>query len=201
MGSPRQKLRPAPNLRPAWRRRVAPPVPGPDIDAYRAAVADLLTELARHCGPDGATNAETILTRRLDEPVYARLHAATPRGRSAVLGDLLAAVRTVAHRSPADLSTLVRVHLLAQVDALWWGRSPAYRSGADLRTADELVDLEPLRRSGRLHFRYRRQPRHLVTRALRSAYRRAVRRGLLPERAPVPRASGTPGPGPRWWRC
>jgi hypothetical protein len=181
MGSPKQDLRPAPGLRPARRRRrAAPPVPRPDVPAYRAAVTELLDELAGYAGPDRTGAATAILTRRLAEPVYAGLLAATPRGRTAVLGDLLHALL----RRPGELVPLVRVQLLAQIDALWWGRSPAYPSGAELTAAPDLVDLDPLRRAGRLGFRYRRQPTHLVGRAIRSAHRRAVRRGLWPERAP-----------------
>lgn len=187
MGSPKQDLRPAPGLRPVRRRRrAAPPVPRPDVPAYRAAVADLLAELADHAGPTRTDAATALLIRRLDEPAYAGLLAATPRGRTAVLGDLLHAIASAARpgAAPADLVSLARVHLLAQIDALWWGRSPAYPSGAELRTAADLVDLDPLRRAGRLGFRYRRQPTHLITRAIRSAHRRAVRHGLWPERTP-----------------
>ncbi|MEV0844198.1 DUF5715 family protein [Actinocatenispora sera] len=180
MGSPKQDLRPAPGLRPARRRRrAAPPVPGPDVPAYRSAVADLLAELTRD-----PARTPAILTRRLAEPVYAGLLAATPRGRTAVLGDLLRAVQAVLRRPGGEPVPLVRVQLLAQIDALWWGRSPAYPSGAELCAAADLVDLEPLRRAGRLGFRYRRQPTHLVGRAIRSAHRRAVQRGLWPERSP-----------------
>jgi hypothetical protein len=53
----------------------------------------------------------------------------------------------------------------------------------DLAGSADLVDLEPLRRRGELHFRYRRQARTLPQRAVR-----AVDRRLRPDR--IPRTAG-----------
>jgi hypothetical protein len=50
---------------------------------------------------------------------------------------------------------------------------------AEVCAAPELVDLEALRRAGRLPFHYRRQPRSLAGRAVR-----AVERRVAPERTP-----------------
>jgi hypothetical protein len=54
-----------------------------------------------------------------------------------------------------------------------------YATDAAVLAAGDLVDLEPLRRSGRLAFRYRRQAEALIARAARSAERHA-----LPDRTP-----------------
>jgi hypothetical protein len=62
---------------------------------------------------------------------------------------------------------------------MWWGSVPMYGTDAAVLSSPDLVDLEPLRRGGRLGFRYRRQAEALLTRAARSAERRA-----WPDRTP-----------------
>jgi hypothetical protein len=62
---------------------------------------------------------------------------------------------------------------------MWWGSTRAFVLDSDLAGSADLVDLEPLRRRGELHFRYRRQARTLPLRAVR-----AVDRRVWPDRTP-----------------
>ena len=73
----------------------------------------------------------------------------------------------------------MRIYLLAQVEAMWWGHLRPYGTTAEVCAAPELIDLEVLRRAGRLPFHYRRQPRSIAGRAVR-----AVERRVAPERTP-----------------
>ena len=94
-------------------------------------------------------------------------------------------LREVRHYQPgarncaADLVAHIRIHLFALIDVMWWGSTRAFVLDSDLTDAADLVDLEPLRRRGELHFRYRRQARTLPLRAVR-----AVDRRLRPDRTP-----------------
>lgn len=153
-----------------------------DLSAYRGAVADVLAELAAPGGPPSVTQAERILVRRLFEPEFIMILSATPPGPEAVIQRVLREVRTYRHSarsSAGNLAAMIRVALLAQIDVLWWGHLPAYKSDADVVTAADLLDLDALRQGGKLLFRYRRQTSTLLGRAARSAERFAA-----PGRAP-----------------
>ncbi len=146
-----------------------------DLAVYRAAVADLLLEVAGQLDPDNAGKAERILADRIVEPEFRSVLAADPDGFASAAQRLLTEVRDFRpspRRSGADLSTLLRIYLLSRIDTLWWGRIPAYPSDADVLTATDLVDLDALRRGGFIRFRYRRQASTLLTRATRAAERR-----------------------------
>ncbi|MBO4209453.1 DUF5715 family protein [Micromonospora echinofusca] len=163
-----------PHLAPARR----PAVPGPDLDAYRAAVADLLTEIPdlTHGG------AEEVLTARLAEPAIAAVLAATGQGVTGARETLLleiARYRPNDRSSARDLTALVRIYLLSRIEIMWWGDEPAYLTDAQVLDGPGLVDLDRLRRQGLLRFRYRRQATSLFGRGLRAAQRR-----LAPERTP-----------------
>lgn len=154
-----------------------------DVAAYREAVADLLAELA---GPRGectrAATAERILARRLSEPEFTVIFSATPSGPDAAARRVLREVRSYHHSarsSAATLTAMVRIALLSQIDVLWWGHLHAYLADSDVQAATELLDLDVLRRDGKLLFRYRRQASSLLGRAARSAERKAA-----PGRAP-----------------
>jgi hypothetical protein len=154
-----------------------------DVAAYRDAVADLLAELA---GPRGvcpkAVAAERILAKRLSEPEFMMIFSATPSGPEAAARRVLREVRSYRHSfrsSATNLTAMIRIALLTQIDVLWWGHVPAYQTDSDVRAAADLLDLDVLRRDGMLLFRYRRQATTLLSRAARSAERRAV-----PGRAP-----------------
>ena len=154
-----------------------------DVAAYREAVADLLAELA---GPRGecprTATAERVLARRLSEPEFTMIFSATPSGPEAAARRVLREVRSYqhsVHSSAGSLTGMIRIALLSQIDLLWWGHLPAYQADSDVRAATELLDLDALRRDGKLLFRYRRQASTLLGRAARSAERKAA-----PSRAP-----------------
>jgi hypothetical protein len=150
-----------------------------DLDGFALAVADLLAEADAARDWAGVAAVEAVLSRRLTEPQFAAVFDATPIGTDATADELLRRVREHwAAGGPAG-RTLLRTLLLSQVDSVWWGRTPPYRSDADLRAAEELVDLDGARREGTLAFRYRTQPSGLAGRLAHAAQRR-----ILPGRRP-----------------
>ncbi len=158
------------------------PYSGPDLARYRDAVADLLIEIAGHTGLEDLAKAEKVLTERLADPALTAVLAASPEGSAAAIDRLQREIRHYqpdARNCAADLVAHIRIHLLALIDVMWWGSTRAFVTDSDLLHSAELVDLEPLRRGGELHFRYRRQARTLPVRAVRAADRR-----LRPDRTP-----------------
>ncbi|SNT65353.1 hypothetical protein SAMN05421812_12210 [Asanoa hainanensis] len=171
------------------RKRLPTPRPaasGPDLVAYREAVESLLIELAGHSGqgfdPGDTAKAETVLIERLVEPNFTAVLSVTPRGLTGTVEWLLKEVRNYkpsTRSSAADLAAQVRIFLLAQVEAMWWGQTTPFATTADVTTSPDLIDIEKLRRAGLLPFRYRRQPKTFATRAMR-----AVARRVAPDRWP-----------------
>lgn len=127
-----------------------------DVTRASAAVAadDVMIEVLRH-DPHGVDHALAQLDAELD--------AVAPNGRS----------------TADDARSMTRVFLLHQIDVLWWGTAPAYETSADVESASDLVDLDALRRTGRLHFSYRKQANTLPSRIVR-----AVDRRVRPQRGP-----------------
>jgi Family of unknown function (DUF5715) len=157
--------------------------PEPDLGAYRAAVTDLLASFERSDAAANPRLAARILSRRLADADIAAVIEHTPQGSAGALERLLLEVRgyrPAARSSATSLTALLRISLLAQIDALWWGRQEPYPTDAAVLSADDLLDLDALREGGLLRFRYRHQASSLVARAGRSVERRA-----LPSRAPV----------------
>jgi hypothetical protein len=155
---------------------------GPSLPAYRAAVADLLLEVAGYTGPGDLAKAEQVLTERIGDAELTAVLSATPEGSDAAAQRLLREVRHYqpnVRSSARDLPAHIRIHLFALIDIMWWGQTRAYVTDSELLGSSELVDLEPLRRDGRLLFQYRGQARGLPARAARAAARR-----LWPDRAP-----------------
>jgi hypothetical protein len=154
----------------------------PSLSPFRAAVSDLVAEIG-HCTSADTKSVEHILSRRLaEEQEFATVLEETPDGRDATAARLLFEVRNYEpspHNSTSTIASLVRISMLAQIDAVWWGRTPGYQHDQDVRDAPDLVDLDDLEQAGRLRFRYRRQAVTLAERAARSAERRA-----LPGRSP-----------------
>lgn len=168
MGSPDSSR--GPRTAPATDRRSAV-----DLAAYRAAVADLATELAGIRGRNPVSATEAVLTRRMTEPEFGVLLARTPAGRDASVATLIEHVHRFEpnpRSSAVDLPALVRVHLLSQIDVLWWQHLPRFETDADVHASPDLVDLEALRRRGRLEFSYRVQPTSVRTSVARAAMRR-----------------------------
>ena len=155
----------------------------PDLGAYRAAVTDVVASFERSDAGASPRLAARILSRRLADPDIAAVLERTRQGTAGVLDRLLLEVRSyrpTARSSATSLSALLRISLLAQVDALWWGREEPYPTDAAVLSSDELLDLDALREGGLLRFRYRHQATSLAARAGRSLERRA-----LPGRAPM----------------
>lgn len=155
-----------------------------DLDTYRAAVADLASELRQAAHGDHKP-AERIISSRLATPEFAPVLAATPRGIGGAIAQLLADTRHFApsRTSPGpDLTTFTSISLLAQIDTVWWGWYPPYLTDNDVLEDTELVDLDELARTGQLRFSFRHQAESLLRRAARSAERR-TRPGRLPRTA------------------
>jgi Family of unknown function (DUF5715) len=160
------------------------PVPscGPDLTAYRAAVTELVTSFEKSGAQTSSRLAAQILSRRVTAPEMTAVLNQTPHGTAGALERLLLEVR---HYRPssrgaaASLGSLIRISLLAQIDALWWGREPAYPTDADVQAAEELLDLDALQQGGLLRFQYRHQASSFLRRAARLAERR-----VLPRRRP-----------------
>lgn len=173
--------------KPVLESETAPEVPGTDdargavLASYRAAVADVTAEVAA-CAGGGLPSVEAVLGRRLREPELVDVLARTPNGAAAAADALLAGLRRFRpnpRSSAADLGALVRVLLLSQIDAMWWGGVASFPTDDDLRSSTDLVDLEELRRDGRLRFDYRLQPDNIRSRAVAAAVRR-----FSPDRTP-----------------
>ncbi|MEE6259695.1 hypothetical protein [Plantactinospora sonchi] len=153
-----------------------------DLVRYRAAVADLLSEVATRPGPDDLPRLEAVLAERLAGREISAVLRRLPGGALDAQARLRLEIRDYRpnNRSSArDLTALIRIYLLSRIDVLWWGHLPGYRTDTELRDAPELIDLEPLRRAGLLRFRYRRQTGHPLVRTTR-----AVERRIWPHRRP-----------------
>ena len=154
-----------------------------DVAAYRDAVTDVLAELTAQDRWPSVAAAERVLARRLAEPEFATVLSVTPSGAEAATQRILRDVRShrqLSPNSPGELSDLVRNTLLTQIDVLWWGHVPAYKSDADVLAAVDLLPLDGLRHDGMLTFTYRHHATNVISRAARAAERVAA-----PTRAPV----------------
>lgn len=149
--------------------------PDHDYSAYRSVVSDLAREVDAKTTPRGSTDIEAILTERLNHPELQAVLAYSPDGKGAVVERLLQEVRSYqpnSRSSASDVSTLVRIYLLSQIDSIWWADATTFQSDDDVLQAPELVTLESLRRDHLLRFTYRLQPKGLAGRARDWATRR-----------------------------
>jgi hypothetical protein len=157
--------------RPAPRRQPSDPLSSGDLLAtYRSAVSELVDEADLASGPDDADRpaAEKALDAGLPTPELERVLTRVPGGIDAAADRLFRHVHDYQPNpaSSADgLSALIRIYLLSQIDAAWWGSTPTFDTDADVLASDDLVDLDPLRARRLLGFRYRCQPRGLPGRA------------------------------------
>jgi hypothetical protein len=152
------------------------------VAEYREAVASVLTEFTDSDGLIQQEAAGWILSRRLPDPAFTAILDATPAGADGAIRRILREVREYrpnARSSAENLGAMIRIALLAQIDAVWWGHLPPYQTDADVLACLELRDLDVLRRDRLLSFRYRHQTSTLAGRALRSA-----ERVVTPGRAP-----------------
>jgi hypothetical protein len=148
----------------------------PVLGPFRAAVSDLVSEIGQSAATD-ARAAEHVAAKRLGEEELAIVLDATPDGWDATAAKLLFEIRNyqpTPRNATSTLAAMVRISLLAQIDAVWWGRTPGYQQDEDVREAADLVDLDELDEAGQLTFRYRHQAVTLAARAARSAERRTM---------------------------
>jgi hypothetical protein len=146
-----------------------------DVRTYREAVSDLVAGLpVAGLGRAGFADPAALVADRITAPEFEPVLAATPGGFTHAVSGILAELESF---RPGNLAELVRICLLAQVDAAWWGSVPGYQTDLDLVQADDLVDVDDCTAD----FRFRRQTEVLTGRALR-----AVERRLLPGRTPDP---------------
>lgn len=147
-----------------------------DLAAYRSHVTLAAEGLAASPARDGVNGA---LAEVATDPVLLAVLDRHPLGAEHVV-DAIAGTLTVQDGARRDtVGDLLRVHLLHQIDVLWWGAEPPFPTSPDVARSPALVDLDPLRARGRIAFRYRRQATGLPVRVAR-----AVERRLRPGAAP-----------------
>jgi hypothetical protein len=154
-----------------------------DVAVYREAVADVLAELTAQDRRPSVAAAERVLTRRLAAPEFAAVLSVTPWGAEAATQRILRDVRSHRQLSPnsaGDIADMVRVVLLTQIDVLWWGHVPAYKTDEDVLADPDLLQLDGLRHGGLVSFNYRHQATGVLARAARAA-----ERATAPSRAPA----------------
>jgi hypothetical protein len=148
-----------------------------DVAVYRQAVTDVVAELTGRGRVPSVAMAERVLDRRLREADFTMVLSATPSGPDAAIQRILRDVRSYRRRSQNsadDLAAMIRITLLTQIDVLWWGHVPPYKTDADVCATPNLLDLDALRRDGKVAFNYRRQATSLLGRAVRTAERAAA---------------------------
>jgi len=153
-----------------------------DLDAYRSVVSGLTDELDARVGPGAQADVEALITERIQHSGLHAVLASAPEGKDAVVATLLKEVhdyRPNSRSSASDVSTLVRIYLLSQIDSIWWAGETPFASDHDVLESPELVTLESLRRRQLLKFTYRVQPKGLAGRSRDWAMRR-----VLPRRKP-----------------
>lgn len=157
----------------------------PDLDAYRAAVADLLVEVGALAGAASTVARQVLIDQRLREPAIAAVLEATPAGLVGARETLLlemARYQPSERSSAADLTALARIYLLSRIDVMWWRDAPPYRTDEQVNQSTDLVDLEWLRRRDLLRFHYQGQPATIFERGMR-ALRRRIRPCAAPQTA------------------
>lgn len=153
-----------------------------DLDAYRSVVSGLTREVDARVGPGAKADVEALLTERMHHPGLDGVLARSPEGKDAAVATLLQEVRDYRpnnRSSASDVSTLVRIYLLSQIDSIWWAGGTTFASDDDVIESPELVTLESLHRRQLLRFSYRIQPKGLAGRSRDWALRR-----LMPGRRP-----------------
>jgi hypothetical protein len=146
-----------------------PADPGPtspvtQLDDYRAAIGRLYAELIDTASASTtAEQIEIVVRAGLDQPEVAVVVGAAPGGLDAVIASLhdeIGRYRPGSPSSAQDVSALVRIYLLSQIDSFWWREVEPFHD-ADLARSNELRDLQHLADTGQLAFRFKRQPHGL----------------------------------------
>lgn len=155
---------------------------GPDLVTYRSVVADLTRAVEALPESPQYAAVERLISERLGDPRLQDVLGRSPDGAAGSKAKLLEEVRRYrpnGRSSASDITALVRIYLLSQIDSLWWGAGTPFETDEDVTGSHELVDLQSLRRRDLLRFRYRQQPNGLTGRA-----RDWGRRKLMPARQP-----------------
>ena len=134
------------------------------LDRYRAAIGRLYADLIdTGTASITADEIDPLVRAGLEQPDVAAVLDATPGGVDAVIASLrdeVARYRPGSPSSAQDVSALVRIYLLSQVDSFWWRDVEPFHD-ADLARSNELRDLQQLADTGQLAFRFKRQPNGL----------------------------------------
>jgi hypothetical protein len=150
-----------------------------DLDRYRAAIGRLHAELARTEGPTlRAEQLDARVRPSLEDDDLAPVLRAAPGGIDGVVASLVDEVARYRPGSPSsaqDVSALVRIFLLSQIDSFWWRDVEPFHD-ADLAGSNELRDLQHLADTGQLAFRFKRQPQGLPGRVRNGVVHRYLRR-------------------------
>lgn len=152
------------------------------LHAYRNAVIDASAEISAVLDEGDDAKTSSRVGSVLTDPTLRCLLDCLPNGAEGACESLVAESKTFRPSLPSSVANrtmLVRVFLLSQIDAIWWGRTEPFHLDEDITSSTELVDLDPLRERGRLRFRYRRQTNGWGGRAAAWAGRR-----FLPQRQP-----------------
>lgn len=152
-----------------------------DLELYRESVDALVTDLGDGDLETQRGSAAQLLAQDSLAPQIARALELTPDGASGAVASMsreIADYQPNARSAASDLPSLVRILLLAQIDAVWWGHVPAYRTTDTVDSTPELVDVRTARQ-GRPSVRCRVQPKTRVHR-----WARAVERRIVPDRTP-----------------
>lgn len=159
------------------RDRRTPGAASADLALYRDAVNDLVGEARAFERPEDAGELGERLAARLTEPELAQVLDLVPGGVDAGTTGLLRELhrfRPGGRSSASDVPSLVRIFLLSQIDAVWWGGLPPYDTDNDVTASSDLVDLGPLRSRQMLGFQYRSRPEGVLGRVVDWAASRAL---------------------------
>jgi hypothetical protein len=148
-----------------------------ELAAYRAAVDEVLRQAPPATTDPGTADprAAAVLERAAGHPDLRAVLDRVPGGAGPALqriGRHLAGFRPNPRSNAATPAALLRIALLQQVEVAWWGAEPPFPDDDAVRRSPLLTPLPPLRRSGRLAFRYRVGTTALPRRARDYAVRR-----------------------------
>ncbi len=163
-----------------------------DLGLFRESVDVLVKDLGTGDLETQRLRAHELLEEGSMAPEIVRTLDLTPGGVAgavASMGQEIAAYRPNVRSAAHDLPSMLRILLLSQIDAMWWGHLPAYRTTDMVDSTNELVDMRTARR-GRSSVHCRVQPKTRVHR-----WARAVERRVVPDR--TPRTAGVLSPRTR----
>lgn len=163
-----------------------------DLGRYRESVDALVRDVGNGDLEAQRRRAAQLFAESSLAPQIARTLELTPGGAPGAVASMsreIADYQPNARSAAADLPSLIRILLLAQIDAMWWGHVPAFRTTDTVESTTVLVDVRTARQ-GRSSVRCRVQPKTRVHR-----WARAVERRIVPDR--TPRTAGVVSPRTR----